>query len=81
MTVPKSLAWDCSGSRVLVDLGVSCTHTHIDLNIWRVVRLVQWMAQDSLNFGRGYTAFSTGSGVEPDLVPGKPASDGPGIDA
>jgi len=45
------------------------------------VRLVEWLTQDSLDFGRGYTAFSTGSGVEPDLVPGKPASDGPGIDA
>ena len=37
------------------------------------------MAQDSLNLGRGYAAFSTWGGVELDLMPGEPPADSPGI--
>jgi len=43
--------------------------------------LVKGMAQDSLNLGRGYAPFATGSGVELDLTPGEPTADSPGIDA
>ena len=41
--------------------------------------MVQWMAQDSLNLGHGYAAFSTWGGVELDLMPGEPTADSPGI--